>query len=106
MANTTLNADILKIVTDRGRKIAKTKECFDDFSFDVNVTPEQLRELVPQYLSAFEKASGTKISSLEIDNSGRNYYYDEQTDGVLDYKEQLADFDGRDTYTITITFDF
>lgn len=106
MTEAVLDADILKVVVNHGRKIAETKDCFDDFSFDVTATPVQLRALVPEYLNAFEQSSGTEVLSLEIDNSGRNYYFDERTDGIFDYKNQLADFNGRDTYTITITFAF
>ena len=104
MSEVTLDEDVLKAVVKHGQKIAETKDCFDDFSFDIKATPTELKEVVPQYLSAFEQASGTEVLSLEIDNSGRNYYFDERVEGVFDYKEQLADFNGRDDYIITITF--
>lgn len=104
MSEVMLDEDVLKAVVKHGQKIAETKDCFDDFSFDIKATPTELKEVVPQYLSAFEQASGTEVLSLEIDNSGRNYYFDGQAEGAFDYKEQLADFNGRDDYVITITF--
>lgn len=100
-----LPSDLQYLITANAYKVKQSLNCYNDYSFEVTTTPAQLSAMVCEALELFETTSGVKIQSLEIDNSGRNYYFNaEPSQTSLDYKSILEDFDGRDEYKVTITF--
>lgn len=102
---TSIPSELKNAIVSEAESLKVSQNCYDGYSFGVVATPTELPNVIGQCLELFESVSGLKVQSLEIDNSGRNYYFNVNADqDRLDYKAELADFNGRDDYEITITF--
>lgn len=77
----------------------------NEFSFDVDGTPMEVRREIKKNLACFEQETGCKITTLEVDNSGRNYLFGCDETQAFDYKKALDEnFYGYDEYKVNFTF--